>query len=169
MEGIDLVKDLTIIEEISKDKQNENWIFNKILTHRTPIELNSIVNSLYRQISTEVDCQHCANCCKSLRVSLDDEDIEYFCQGLKMDPEEFREQYLVKCEAGVYVFKTMPCPFLKDDLCSNYEHRPKRCRSFPHLDKDDFITRLEHVSLIYSVCPIVFNLYEHLKNDLDFQ
>lgn len=169
MEGIDLIKDLTRIKEISRDKQNENWIFNIILEHRTPVELNPTVNNLYKEISSEVDCKNCANCCKSLRVRLDDEDIEYFCKGLDLDPKAFREQYLVKCETGEYIFETMPCPFLKDNLCSNYQYRPKRCRSFPHLDKEDFITRLEHISLIYSVCPIVFNLYERLKNDLDFQ
>ncbi len=169
MEGIELVKDLTRIEELSRDKQNENWIFNIILKHMTPVEINVTVSDLYRQISSQMDCKKCANCCKSLRVRLDDEDIKEFCKGLDADPKEFREQYLVKCETGEYVFNTMPCPFLKDDLCSNYQHRPKKCRSFPHLDTHDFITRLEQVSLIYSVCPIVFNLYEHLKNDLDFQ
>lgn len=169
MEGIELVKDLIKIEEISKDKRNENWIFNLILKHRTPVELNSTVNALYRQISSGIDCKNCANCCKSLRVRLDKEDIKNFCRGLKLNVEDFREQYLVKCETGEYIFKTLPCPFLKDNLCSNYEHRPKRCRSFPHLDKDDFITRLEQVSLVYSICPIVFNLYERLKNDLDLQ
>ncbi|MFP3946895.1 MAG: YkgJ family cysteine cluster protein [Archaeoglobaceae archaeon] len=165
----DLVKDVTRMEEISRGKQNENWIFNIILKHREPIELNSIVNNLYRELSSEIDCKNCANCCKSLRVRLDDEDIEEFCTGVKMNPEEFREQYLVKCETGEYIFKSLPCPFLKDNKCSNYEHRPKRCRSFPHLDRDDFITRLEQITQVYSICPIVFNLYERLKNDLDLQ
>lgn len=165
----DLVKDLTRIEEVSRDKKNENWIFNIILKHKTPEDLNSIVNDLYREISSEIDCKNCANCCKSLRVRLDKEDIKDFCTDLEINPVEFKEQYLVKCETGEYVFKTLPCPFLKDNLCSNYQHRPKRCRSFPHLDKEDFITRLEQVSLVYSICPIVFNLYERLKNEVDLQ
>ncbi|MFO7966389.1 MAG: YkgJ family cysteine cluster protein [Archaeoglobaceae archaeon] len=169
MSEVELIKDLGRIEEVCKDKQNENWIFNVILKHRVPKELNSIVNKLYREISSQIDCKKCANCCKSLRVRLDNEDIENFCKGLGADPDGFREQYLAKCETGEYIFNTMPCPFLENNLCSNYEHRPKKCRSFPHLDKDDFIIRLADISLVYPICPIVFNLYERLKNDIDFQ
>jgi Fe-S-cluster containining protein len=56
-----------------------------------------------------------------------------------------------------------PCPFLEGNLCSNYDHRPGDCRSFPHLHKHDFIFRLWNVADNCAVCPIVFNVYERLK------
>ena len=39
-------------------------------------------------------------------------------------------------------------------------------RSFPHLDKEEFVTRLWAVVDNYSICPIVFNVYEILKDKL---
>lgn len=35
-----------------------------------------------------------------------------------------------------------PCPFLADDKCSIYEHRPGVCRSHLNLDRDDLLCQL---------------------------
>jgi Fe-S-cluster containining protein len=69
-------------------------------------------------------------------------------------------------EPGKFIFKKPPCPFLADNLCSNYEFRPKDCKSFPHLQKKDFVFRLWSVVENCSICPIVFNVYEYLKDRL---
>ena len=66
------------------------------------------------------------------------------------------------------VFKEKPCPFLKNKLCSIYSYRPKDCKSFPHLHKKDFIFRLWGVVENCSFCPIVFNVYEQLKDKLRY-
>jgi Fe-S-cluster containining protein len=55
---------------------------------------------------------------------------------------------------------------LKDNLCINYDHRPKDCSSYPHLHKNEFLSRTWGVIDNYSVCPIVFNTYEILKIEL---
>ncbi|WP_454909727.1 YkgJ family cysteine cluster protein [Variovorax gossypii] len=34
-----------------------------------------------------------------------------------------------------------PCPFLRDDRCSVYEHRPVACRTLINLDDDDLLCR----------------------------
>lgn len=36
-----------------------------------------------------------------------------------------------------------PCPFLVDNQCSVYEHRPAVCRSHLNLDRDDLLCRLQ--------------------------
>ncbi len=41
---------------------------------------------------------------------------------------------------------------------TQYQCRPDDCRSYPHLHKRDFISRLINVIGNYSVCPIVFNI-----------
>ncbi|MBW1737720.1 MAG: hypothetical protein JRJ69_09220 [Deltaproteobacteria bacterium] len=51
-------------------------------------------------------------------------------------------------------------------MCSHYELRPEACRSFPHLHKEEFVSRLMGVIQNYAVCPIIFNVYERLKNEL---
>lgn len=52
---------------------------------------------------------------------------------------------------------------LKEQLCSIYEHRPEICRSYPNLEKPDFLFRLMGVIGNLSVCPIAFNAFEELK------
>jgi Fe-S-cluster containining protein len=69
-------------------------------------------------------------------------------------------------EANKYEFRSIPCPFLKDNKCINYEYRPKDCQSYPHLQKEDFVFRLWGVIDNYSICPIVFNVFEILKKEL---
>ena len=64
--------------------------------------------------------------------------------------------------------------FLNDNKCTQYDSRPVNCALYPHLHKKDFVFRLIGVVNNYSICPIVFNVYEALKNKLksefiDFQ
>ena len=61
------------------------------------------------------------------------------------------------------IFNQLPCPFLKNKICLNYDHRPKDCKSYPHMHKDEIITRLWGIIDNYSICPIVFNVYEQMK------
>ena len=69
-------------------------------------------------------------------------------------------------ENDKFKFNSLPCPFLEDNKCNNYANRPEDCESYPHLSKDKFIFRLMGVIEYYSICPIVFNVYEKLKKDL---
>jgi len=52
------------------------------------------------------------------------------------------------------------------ELELDLNRRPRACRSYPHLHKDHFRSRLIGVSGNYSIRPIVFNVYERLKADL---
>ncbi len=87
---------------------------------------------------------------------------------LKMSPIKFKEQYLVQDDEAPdkFRFNRLPCPFLRCNLCTTYEHRPQDCRSFPHLHMRDFTSRLWEVVENYSICPLVFNVYEYLKKEL---
>ena len=57
-------------------------------------------------------------------------------------------------------------PLLKENLCTTYPCRPADCRSYPHIQKKDFVFRLNQAILNCSVCPIVVNVFELLKRDL---
>ncbi|MFZ4394680.1 MAG: YkgJ family cysteine cluster protein [Kiritimatiellia bacterium] len=70
------------------------------------------------------------------------------------------------CEDGDLTFNRRPCPFLSENRCRVYEHRPDTCRSYPHLQKKEFVFRLTQAVGNCSVCPIVFNVYERLKTEL---
>jgi Fe-S-cluster containining protein len=50
-----------------------------------------------------------------------------------------------------------------DGCCNVYAARPDDCRSYPHLHKDDFLSRSVGTIENYRICPIIYNVYERLK------
>ena len=95
-------------------------------------------------------------------------------KSLNIPTDQFVTRYIDQDKDGVNILNQLPCPFLKDNKCTQYESRPLDCASYPHLHKKDFVFRLIGVVNNYSICPIVFNVYETLKNKLksefiDFQ
>ena len=127
-------------------------------------EIDRIVHKLYKEISSEIDCTICGNCCRDVQPLLDEEDVERLSAGLGISTAQFKKQYLVEDrESKKHVFREKPCPFLRDNSCLYYGYRPKDCASYPHLHKDGFIFRLIDVIDNCSVCPIAFTVYEQLK------
>jgi Fe-S-cluster containining protein len=161
--------DLNKIKKLSMKKEDENWEFRSFLK-RCDVpseEIDSIVHRLYQRVSSEMDCKTCANCCKEVQLVLVFEDIEKLSKGLGISISQFKNQYLVKdSESENHIFNMKPCPFLKANLCSCYAYRPEDCRSYPHLHKPDFVLRLINVIGNCSICPVVFNVYERLKNEM---
>ena len=161
--------DLKRIKQLSEEKEDENWQFRSFLKGSdTPLrKMDRMVHRLYEQVSSQIECTSCANCCKRIGVALDQEDIENLSKGLGISAVRFKKQYVVRSEeSDGLVFKEKPCPLLKDNRCSYYEYRPKECRSYPHLHKKDFVFRLIDVIQNSSICPIVFNVYEYLKTEM---
>lgn len=166
---INMETDLNKIKKLSKKKEDENWDFRSFLKgcNIPSGEIDVIIHKLYQQVSSGMDCKTCANCCKEAQPVLDQEDIEKFSQGLGISITQLKYQYLVKDkDSGGFIFNKKTCPFLKDNLCLCYTYRPKDCISYPHLHKKDFIFRLINVIENYSICPIVFNVYEYLKDEI---
>jgi Fe-S-cluster containining protein len=159
--------DIVKTKALARKKKDENWAFRSFLKESDipSEEIDRIVHKLYKEVSMKIDCTRCANCCKELHPVLDDKDIERLCTRVGLSAVQVKEQYLVndRVEPGRYVFREKPCPFLKDNLCTLSENRPKDCVSYPHLDKEGFVFRLIDVVQNCSVCPIVFNVYERLK------
>lgn len=161
--------DLIKIKKIAKRNDRENWIFRSFLKNldMSSEEIDAIVQKIYKNVASKIDCTKCANCCKVQKPVLDRQDIEKFSKSLGLSESKFMNQYLIKGEEkGQWFFNKLPCPFLKDNLCTYYESRPKDCVSYPHLHKKEFVTRLWGVVDNYEICPIVFNVYEALKAEL---
>ncbi len=159
--------DVNKIKKLSKKKDDENWEFRAFLKRYNSRRLDSIVHRLYREISSEIDCKTCANCCRKMHPVLDQKDVEKLSKGLGLPVARFKDRYLVNDEEhGKYRFNEVPCPFLKGNVCSQYAYRPKDCVSYPHLHKKGFVFRLISVVDNCSICPIVFNVYERLKDEI---
>lgn len=162
--------DLRLIEKLAVAREDENWAFRNFLKRldMDSAELDAMVHRINDEVSAQIDCTECANCCKVVKPILDEADVARFAAGLNQPIPEFTEIYLVLDEnsPGKQTFNRQPCPFLKNDQCSNYEHRPNDCASFPHLHLANFRSRLYGVLDNYEICPIVFNVFERLKAEV---
>jgi len=157
---IDLIK----IKNQANNKEDENWQFRTFLKNLDK-DLDPIVHKLLDKVSKEVDCTVCGNCCKESQTNLTNKDINRLAKGLNIKPDKLISEYVEKNKEGNYVITQIPCPFLNDNKCTQYNSRPTDCESYPHLNKNDFVSRLIGVICNYSICPIVFNVYESLKKE----
>ena len=151
--------------------EEENWQFRSFLKGYdiTVENLDVIVHQLYKDVSSNINCCSCANCCKTILPSLSKQDVKRLAKELKTSNSQLIKQYLKPSEEkDNFTFKTTPCPFLAENKCTVYSARPEDCRSYPHLQKKEFVFRLIRVIENCSVCPIVFNVVELLKEKLFF-
>ena len=162
--------DLPFIAQEALKKEEENMAFRMFLKtlDMSSTDLDAIVHVIYDEVAAQIDCTQCANCCKLIHPVLSQKDVSEFAKGLQISPSSLQEIHLVPFEEqpGTFEFNTLPCPFLADDLCTNYAARPQVCRSFPHLHKKNFRSRLFGVIINYELCPIVYHVYEQLKQEL---
>ena len=165
-----MITDLTQIKKIAAKKEDENWEYRAYLKSLSmpSEEIDAIVHRILADVTAQIDCTQCGNCCMKIRPTLDEEDIRIFAGGFKNSVYDFREQYLIREDdaPSVIIFNDLPCPFLVNLRCANYPYRPKACQSYPHLHKPEFISRSISVLFNYEICPIVFNVFEQLKREL---
>jgi Fe-S-cluster containining protein len=163
---MNIITDISIIEDLASKRQEENWRFRAYLkgANISGSRIDSAVHMLARWVSKQVDCGKCANCCKACSPILQMPDIQRMAKHFDMEPASFQQKYLAnEEEENGHYFREMPCPFLQENRCTIYKQRPNDCRSYPHLHKTDFVFRLSQAVSNCSVCPIVFNVYEELK------
>ncbi len=164
-----LETDISTIGRLAREQEDANWQFRCFLKNcdLDEEEIDAIVHDLYWAVSEGIDCLECANCCRVIQPLLKQEDITRLAGALGTPRGDFVRQYLTKDEEGErYVFKSVPCPFLSGNSCTVYAHRPDDCRSYPHLHKSDFIFRLNQAVSNCSVCPISYNVFELLKQEI---
>lgn len=126
-------------------------------------KMDKEVHLLHDEVSSNIDCLSCANCCKTLGPAIYDKDIDRIAKALRIKPSDVVSQYLRMDEDGDFVFRSMPCPFLlQDNYCSIYEARPKACREYPHTDRKKF-GQIYKLTVKNSVtCPIAFEVLSGL-------
>jgi uncharacterized protein len=162
--------DLRKIERLSIQRDRENFQFRAYLKNMDPKAVDRVVYRLHKIITAQINCLDCGNCCNSLVPRVTDEEIAKLAGIDNISVGEFEERHLEEDKSNNSKFlKAMPCRYLEGKSCTVYENRPAECRSYPHTYRRGFIFRTLTVIANYAICPIVFNLLENLKKELDFK
>ena len=144
------------IKVLSEVNEIENSDFRAWLKNYAPDDIDHVVKALSQKYFALIDCKECGNCCRVLELEFTELELHTIAKSMEQSTGEFRKRFVVE---GI----VKPCPALKGNLCSIYEGRPDVCRSYPHLEKPDFIFRLYGVLDNIGICPIAFNAFEELK------
>jgi Fe-S-cluster containining protein len=159
---------LQVIAEIAAGKEEENDHFMRSLRKYDGAELDARAHRLNTEVSAAVSCTDCGNCCTHLIVNITRPEIERLAVFMGMPEAELREKYIEESMAGNCFINSVPCHFLSGSICSIYSERFTECRDFPHLHKPGFRERFLGTMLHYSSCPIIYNVVEEMKQELEF-
>lgn len=142
----------------------ENKKFRKYLRNFSSAQIDPQVRKIYAEVSSQIDCTQCGNCCTQLEPGLTrDEAIELAsCKGMKT--EDFFAAHVLEERDEVAYLKAKPCIFLAEKKCSIYPKRPASCADYPHLNKPNFKYN-RNVWVNAEICPIVFEVIEGLKKE----
>lgn len=86
-----------------------------------------------------------------------------------MAEEEFKDKY-IKEDFGEYQLNVRPCCFLKDDgSCEIEACKPENCRDYPFTNKTERLSSMLSILTSASICPVVFEMLERLKQEYQFK
>lgn len=164
-----LVTDPDEVRRLAGELQDENWAFRAWIKSNLDIDdrqLMSVVGWLAEDVTARIDCTTCGNCCQVLEPPLKHPDLKRLAAALDLDVPTLQATYLSQDESGTWELPA-PCPLLEGKLCRVYDARPKPCREYPHLYND---FRSHSIARIHdtSICPIVFNVVEGMKVELEW-
>ncbi|CEN40752.1 YkgJ family cysteine cluster protein [Capnocytophaga cynodegmi] len=155
------------LQKLAKEKKDENKRFFTQLKKKPPKNLDYKVQEIHDEVTNEIDCLTCANCCKTTGPLLTNIDIERISKYLRLKPSDFITKYLKIDEENDYIFQSMPCPFLApDNYCLIYDVRPKACREYPHTDRKKIYQIANLTIKNTEICPIAYKVVEKMKEKL---
>lgn len=158
------------ISRISQQKENENYRFRSFLKGQDSDKVDEIVHRLYKEIVEHINCTDCGNCCKKLRPCLTDSEIDRLSGIDNLSQKDFITSFVERDEIDHSIYlKNIPCKYLADKKCTIYVDRPGDCKSYPHIQKEDFNSRTLGIIENFGICPIVFNVFERLKIEMRFK
>ncbi len=163
-----MITDLATISALANSREAENDAFVQFIRQQDAGNTDAQVHALNEQVSARVDCTQCGNCCRSLIIHINKEEINTLSGHLQLQPEVFTEKFVEQSQGGQLFISSMPCHFLENNSCTVYEHRFGECRNFPHLHLPGFTTRIFTLLSYYGTCPIIFNVMEALKKSTGF-
>jgi uncharacterized protein len=161
--NIDTIKQLAI-----KNEKDNLRLRNALKFNYSEKVVDRLFHSLFVLVSKQINCTVCANCCKVVTPVFRQKEAFTLAKYKNISIDSFINEYLCTDDDSDLILKKLPCTFLSNNKCICYEDRPFDCRSFPHLHKKDCSSRLLNIIYFYSFCPIVYNVIELLKKEINF-
>jgi uncharacterized protein len=124
---------------------------------------DQIAHPIVEEISSQIDCTQCGNCCRYQEPGIDHSEMERLARHKTISTEAFKNEFVAWDREGVSFMFQKPCTFLQGNICSVYSDRPNSCADFPGLHRPHLKWRIKQMKENYHLCPIVFNVVERLK------
>ena len=165
-----LITEIPLIRRYSRNNEAADWWFRDYVKFRLNMsnaELDRVVHETTDAVWKQIDCIACANCCKTLQIEVDADDVRRLAKRVAMPERAFAQKYVRRDTDKRQHLVSSPCAFLgPDGACTVYEDRPKACRDFPYLHETNFRSRSMTMIENAATCPIVFNVLQSLKKTL---
>ncbi|MEO8821759.1 MAG: YkgJ family cysteine cluster protein, partial [Ginsengibacter sp.] len=106
----------TYLRKLKKKFSLNRKSFRHFITrtyNNPPKNLDAAMDSIDKEVWSEVHCLSCANCCKVMSPTFTNTDIKRISLHLGMRPKDFKEKWLYRDKRGnEWMNKTQPCQFL---------------------------------------------------------
>ena len=133
-----------------------------------PYDVDELFHAQHDEVFSEIDCLHCANCCKTTPALVSNEDINRISKYLQISSKDFIIKYVIKDDDGDTVLNKTPCTFLNaDNKCAIYEVRPFACKDYPHTNRKKMHQILELTVKNTEICPAVVRILDNIKDSLE--
>jgi uncharacterized protein len=104
-------------------------------------QIHVIADRAFRHAEGRVACSRgCAHCCY-IAVRLTVAEAKAIGEQIGIEPRDVSD---VPQRSPASFSKQTPCPFLKSNECSIYEHRPLECRANFNFDRDSYWCQYEN-------------------------
>src|ERR1700733_12396969 len=92
--GTKIEIDLSRIQQLSQEHDDENWEFQSWLKQNGPDDISGLVKTLSQKYFPLIDCTQCANCCRSLHVEFKKSELHSIAKTLGQSIEAFQKQFM---------------------------------------------------------------------------
>jgi len=125
-----LETNLSKIKHLSSVNEDVNFRFRTFLKGQDSTKVDNIVHRLHEEITKQIDCTLCGNCCNQLSPKLHKDDIAVLAQLENISPGKYMDDYCEKGDFEEIYLKTIPCRYLEGKKCGIYENRPDKLNIF---------------------------------------
>jgi len=108
-----LETNLLKIKHLASIRENENFRFRVFLKGKDGDRIDRIVHRLHKEITGQIDCTLCGNCCIELQPELHQEDIEVLADLENITSEQYKVDYCEVDEFNDIYIKSKPCRYLE--------------------------------------------------------